>query len=75
MVVGAKGVLHNQTETPAKNLGVRYLEGGHKHIQDIERLYSKAIAFSNRRSSIPLDSMPPTSILCTVSSSKRTAFT
>ena len=42
---------------------------------NIERVYSRAIAFSNRRCSVPLESMLPTSQLCTVSSSKRTAFT
>ena len=41
---------------------------------NIERVYSRAIAFSNRRCSVPLESVLPTSQVCTVSSSIRTAF-
>ena len=45
--------------------------GAANTFNDIERVYSRAIAFSNRRCSVPL---LPTSQVCTVSSSIRTAF-
>ena len=49
--------------------------GAANTFNNIEQVYSRAIAFSNRRCSVPLESMLPTAQLCTVSSSKRTAFT
>ena len=51
------------------------LWGAANTFNSIERVYSRAIAFSNRRCSVPLESMLPTSQVCTVSSSIRTAFT
>ena len=48
--------------------------GAANTFNNIERVYSRAIAFSNRRCSVPLESVLPTSQVCTVSSSIRTAF-
>ena len=48
--------------------------GGANTFNNIERVYSRAKAFSNRRCSVPLQSVLPTSQVCTVSSSIRTAF-
>ena len=44
-------------------------------LNNIERVYNGAISFSSRRCSVPVESMLPTSILCTVIISKRTTFT
>ena len=49
-------------------------DGAANTFNNIERVYSRAIAFSNRRCSVPLESVLPTSQVCTVSSSIRTAF-
>ena len=57
------------------NQPARYHRGGAANTFNIiERVYSRAIAFSNCRCSVPLESMLPTSQVCTVSSSIRTAF-
>ena len=41
---------------------------------NIERVYGRAIAFSNRRCSFPLESSRPMTLLCTPSWSIRTAY-
>ena len=40
-------------------------KGAANTFNNIERVYSRAIAFSNRRCSVPLESMLPTSQVCT----------
>ena len=49
-------------------------KGAANTFNNIERVYGRAIAFSNRRCPVPLESMLPTSHVCTLSSSIRTAF-
>ena len=58
----------------ARGRGSRRVGLAANTFNNIERVYSTAIAFSNRRCSVPLESMLPTSQVCTVSSSIRTAF-
>ena len=54
--------------------GCAYPAAGGGGWSSIERVYSRAIAFSDRRCSVPLESSLPTSSLCTVSSSIRTGL-
>ena len=47
-------------------------QGAANTFNSIERVYNRAIAFSNRRCSVPLESSLPMTLLCTSSSSIRT---
>ena len=51
--------------------GVGGVWGPQTHANSIEEVYSRAIAFSNRRCSVPLESSLPMTLLCTSSSSIR----